>query len=95
MFFRSGAPVVPADPLHHDEVRLFREDCGGALQVRGAQAARRVHQGRTAHGHLRRRVHRRRVLRHRVPPRRHHRLQTQPGQWVHRGGNRQETRIQG
>merc|ERR1712079_952763 len=67
-FYKS---VGPSDPLHHDEVRLLREDGGGHLPVRGAQAPRRVQQVRAAGGHLRRGLHRGRVLRHRVPPRRH------------------------
>ena len=32
------ASLVQTDPLHHDEVRLLREDRGGHLPVRGAQA---------------------------------------------------------
>lgn len=47
--------------------------------VCGAEAARAMHEGRAARGNVRGRLHRRRVLRHRVASRRHRRLQTQPG----------------
>jgi len=40
-----GAIVDAPDPIHHDEVRLLRADAGAAVQVCGAQATCRLHQG--------------------------------------------------
>ena len=41
----AGAAVGPPDPLHHDEVRLLREDRRAPLRQCRAQAQGRVHQG--------------------------------------------------
>ncbi len=85
-----GAAVDAPDSLHDDEVRLLRAHCRAAVQACGAEAARRVRQGRTADGDLRRRVHRRRLLRHRLAPGGHGGVEAEPGQGQHRRTGAQE-----
>ena len=45
----------PSDSLHYDEVCLLRKHCGGALQIRSAQAQGAVFQNRAARRQLCRR----------------------------------------
>lgn len=50
---QGPVPAVDApNPLHHDEVRLLREDSRSHLQARHAEAQERVHQRRTADCHV-------------------------------------------
>ena len=44
----AGAAVGKADPLHHDEVRLLREDRRVHLRQRRAQAEGGVHKGNSS-----------------------------------------------
>ncbi len=48
----NRASMGPADPLHHDQVRLLRTHRGGHLQARRAQAESGVQQTRATGVHV-------------------------------------------
>ncbi len=48
----NRSSVGPADPLHHDQVRMLRTHRGGHIQARRAQAESGVQQARATGVHV-------------------------------------------
>lgn len=82
-----GPALDETNPLHHDEIRMFRANYRVTLPACCAQAKRAVHIPRTAGGHFRCGLHSWSLLCHRFSSGRHTRVQNESATGLHGSAN--------